>query len=103
MSLDDRIQAYLRSALPGDRELVELEGLTASFHPRDPLRYRNWALPGPPPWDVGGLVEAARGRDRIPRLEFVASCAPGLPEALERAGFALEARLDLMTCIPQSV
>ena len=100
MSLDDRIQAYLGATLPADRELVELDGLTASFHPRDPLRYRNWALPGPPPWDLDGLVDAARARQRVPRLEFVESCAPGLPEALEQAGFTREARLDLMTCTP---
>src|SRR4051794_21879552 len=98
MSLDDRIQAYLRATAPEGREIVELRGLTATFNREDPLRYRNYAIPGEPPWDIGALVDAARARSRLPRLEFVASCFPGLPEELEAAGFACEARLDLMTC-----
>jgi GNAT superfamily N-acetyltransferase len=98
MSLDDRIQAYLRATAPDGREVVELGGLTATFNREDPLRYRNYAIPGPPPWDLGALVEASRARDRLPRLEFVESCAPGLAAELEAAGFAREARLDLMTC-----
>jgi GNAT superfamily N-acetyltransferase len=98
MSLDDRIQAYLRATAPEGRETVELGGLTATFNREDPLRYRNYAIPGDPPWDIGALVEAARARGRLPRLEFVASCFPGLPEQLEAAGFARESRMDLMTC-----
>src|SRR3954447_11656588 len=102
MSLDDRIQAYLLATAPEGREVVELGGLTATFNREDPLRYRNYAIPGEPPWDITALVAAARERDRLPRLEFVESCAPGLPEDLERAGFAREATLDLMTCTPET-
>src|SRR3954453_4807087 len=97
VSLDRRIQAYVRATAPAGREVVELAGLTATFHPEDPLRYRNYAIPGPPPWDLQALVAESGTRSRLPRLEFVASCFPGLPEELERAGFACEARLDLMT------
>ena len=98
MSLDRRIQEYTRTTAREGREVVELAGLTATFNREDPLRYRNYAIPGEPPWDIGGLIAASRERERLPRLEFVASCSPGLPEELERAGFTREARLDLMTC-----
>src|SRR3954451_5686744 len=103
VSLDRRIQAYIRATAPAGREVVELAGLTATFNREDPLRYRNYAIPGPPPWDLDGLVAASRSRERLPRLEFVESCFPGLPEQLERAGFTREARLDLMTCTPQTL
>src|SRR3954452_1129563 len=95
MSLDDRIQAYLRATAPEGREIVELRGLTATFNREDPLRYRNYAIPGPPPWDLAALVTESAARDRLPRLEFVESCVPGLAEELARAGFEREARLDL--------
>ena len=103
MTLDHRIQAYIRATAVDGREVVELPGLTATFNREDPLRFRNYAIPGEPPWDLEGLVSAATARDRLPRVEFVASCAPGLPAELERAGFACEARLDLMTCTPATL
>src|SRR4051812_15876930 len=102
VTLDDRIQAYIRAVAPRGREVVELGGLTATFNRTDPLRYRSYAIPGPPPWDIDALVAAARARERLPRLEFVESCFPALPQELARAGFGREARLDLMTCTPAS-
>ena len=82
MSLDGRIQAYLRAVAPEGREVVELGGLTATFNREDPMRYRNYAIPGEAPWDIAGLVEASRERDRL--------LTPGDDDTrrvYERAGF----------------
>lgn len=103
MSLDDRIQAYIRATATAGREVVSLDGLVATFHPRDPLRFLNYAIPGAGPWDLAGLLAASRARDRLPRLEFVESCAPGLVAEVEAFGFTREARLDLMTCTPETL
>jgi ribosomal protein S18 acetylase RimI-like enzyme len=99
----DRIQAYLRTTAIGFYEAVRVPPFTAVFHPRDALRYLNYALPDEP---VGGdlrrpldrLRDAFRERGRLPRLEYVEGFAPGLASALEAAGFELELCAPLMTC-----
>jgi predicted GNAT family acetyltransferase len=53
--------------------------------------------------DIEALSAAYSERGRVPRLEWVESRAPGLATALEAAGFACEARLDLMTCTPETL
>ena len=101
--LDARIQSYVREVAARGRDVVPAgDGWTALLHPRDPLRYLNYAVPaagadGPP----NTAVFAARGR--LPRVEYVESQAPALAAALEAAGWSLEARLDLMTCTPQTL
>lgn len=84
-------------------EAVPSPPFTCFFHPRDPLRYHNYAIPDEP---VGGDLDDAlerlraefRSRDRLPRFEYVEGFAPSLAAALERAGFELELRAPLMTC-----
>lgn len=98
----ERIQAYLRATADGFYEATPVPPFTCFFHPRDPLRYLNYAIPDEP---AGGdlreslerLRATFRARDRLPRFEYVEGFAPELAGALERAGFELELRAPLMT------
>jgi GNAT superfamily N-acetyltransferase len=99
----ERIQAYLRETARGFYAGVAVPPFTCFFHPRDPLRYFNYAIPDEPV--AGDLAEPLerlrtefRKRDRLPRFEYVEGFAPGLAAELERAGFELELRAPLMTC-----
>lgn len=98
-----RIQAYLRATALGFYDAVPVPPFTAFFHPRDPLRYLNYAIPDEPArGDLGEplarLRETFRERDRLPRFEYVEGFAPELAASLEQAGFELELRAPLMTC-----
>jgi ribosomal protein S18 acetylase RimI-like enzyme len=107
MGFDRRLQRYLRRSAARGREVVPCGPFEAFFHPRDGLKFLNYAVP------VEGqavgieeareLVSVFAARRRVPRLEFVESEAPGLAAVLEAAGYELEARLDLMTCVPSSL
>lgn len=102
MGLDERIQAYLRGTAARGRESVRAGDFVAHFHPHDDLRYLNYAIPEPGAATADGLAEPFAARGRLPRVEYVESCAPSLAAALEAAGYALEARLVLMTCTPET-
>jgi ribosomal protein S18 acetylase RimI-like enzyme len=99
--IDGRIQAYLRATAARGREVVRVADFTALFHPDDSLKYLNYAIPEPGAASVEGLAEPFVTRGRLPRVEYVESCAPALGSTLEEAGFSLEARLVLMTCTPE--
>jgi ribosomal protein S18 acetylase RimI-like enzyme len=96
------IQRYIRSSASEGRETERVGPFLATFHPRDPLRYRNYAIPDdgaePTAADVAALVAAYERRDRMPRVELVPACAPRVEAALLAGGFAVEARIALMTC-----
>ena len=99
----ERIQAYLRETASGFYESVPLPPFTCFFHPRDPLRFLNYAIPDEPAGgDLRGPLErlraAFRERERLPRFEYVEGFAPALAASLEQAGFELELRAPLMTC-----
>ena len=99
----ERIQAYLRETARGFYDAVPVSPFTCFFHPRDPLRFLNYAIPDVP---AGGdlrepldrLRAEFRERERLPRFEYVEGFAPDLGAALEQAGFELELRAPLMTC-----
>ena len=97
-----RIQAYLRETARGFYDAVSLPPFTAFFHPRDRLRFFNYAVPDEPAEgdlsaELAALREAFRERARLPRFEYVEGFAPGLAASLETAGFELELRAPLMT------
>ena len=102
VELDERIQAYLRAGAGRGREGVRAADFIAWFHPHDELRYLNYAIPEPGAASADGLAEPFTARGRLPRVEYVESCSPGLAPVLEGAGFTLEARLVLMTCTPDT-
>jgi len=92
----------MRETARGFYEAVPLPPFTCFFHPRDPLRYFNYAIPDEPTGgDLRGPVEALRAafreRDRLLRFEYVEGFAPDLARALEDAGLELELRAPLMT------
>ncbi|WP_460527395.1 GNAT family N-acetyltransferase [Flindersiella endophytica] len=55
------------------------------------------------PGDVTALVAAFRDIGRVPRLEYVTSCAPALEQLLLEAGFTVEARHDYLICSPSTL
>jgi len=99
----ERIQAYLRVTALGFYDAIPAPPFTAFFHPRDRLRYLNYAIPDEP---AGGDLRESLARlrdtfhegDRLPRFEYVEGFAPALAASLEQAGFELELRAPLMAC-----
>lgn len=92
----------MRETARGFYEAVPVPPFTCFFHPSDPLRYFNYAIPDEPA--AGDLREplerlrvAFRERERLPRFEYVEGFAPGLADVLENTGFELELRAPLMT------
>lgn len=86
-------------------EAVFVPPFTLFFHATDPLPFFNYAIPdasAEPPGDLAAPLARLRAefetRRRVPRFEFVESCAPALSAALEAHGFILENRAQLMVC-----
>ncbi len=95
----------MRAVAHRQYEAVRVPPFTLFFHDTDPLPYFNYAIPDGPDAASGDLtapldrLEAEfRARRRVPRFEFVETCAPRLAEALEAHGYALENRAQLMVC-----
>jgi ribosomal protein S18 acetylase RimI-like enzyme len=99
-----RLQAFLRAVAAPNREIVGSPPFTAYFHPSDSLKYLNYAIPedGAEPDEaaIGRLREVFRERDALARLEWIDEAAPGVADALERAGMREELRTPLMTLSP---
>ncbi len=97
-----RLHAYLR-ALAGPRA-HRAGPFLASFDDGDNGLFRNYAIPDdradPTPAQVTELIEAFLGRSRIPRLEYLPGLCPAVEPALLAAGFVLERRLPVMSCLP---
>jgi ribosomal protein S18 acetylase RimI-like enzyme len=102
--MDSRIQSYLRFAASQQRDLEKIGPFLATFNRHSANPYLNYAIPDddatPSPSDVKALIAAYSKRDRKPRLEYVATLAPAVEEALISAGFSVEGRLPLLTCTP---
>jgi hypothetical protein len=84
-----RLQAFLRATAAPGRDLLQLGSFTAYFHPTDPLKYLNYAIPAdaaePDGDEVERLREAFRERERLPRLEWIEEAAPGVAHSNECA------------------
>jgi len=105
LSLLERIQAQMRAVARRQYEAVAVPPFTLFFHNTDPLPYYNYAIPdGPaaPSLDLTAPLVRLEAefhiRRRVPRFEFVETCAPTLGEALEAHGFTRENRAQLMVC-----
>jgi ribosomal protein S18 acetylase RimI-like enzyme len=102
--MDSRIQSYLRFAASQHRDTEQIGPFLATFNPHSPNPYLNYAIPDddatPSPSEVKALIAAYEKRDRKPRLEYIATLAPAVEEALISAGFTVEGRLPLLTCLP---
>lgn len=101
--LQDALRAMVAAA---GREVVPAAPFTAYLDRDDALRFLNYAIPdagAAPPWSpdaIEALAAACLDRGRLPRLELVEACWPGLVDALTDAGFAIEGRFAGMTCEP---
>jgi ribosomal protein S18 acetylase RimI-like enzyme len=106
VNVAERVQASIRAVNAAERESIVVGPFTlyrsrASDHP-----YLNYAVPAEGTSDWGGideLREAFAVRGLQPRFEFVGERAPGLEESLAAAGFALQARVPVMTCPAQDL
>lgn len=100
--LDQQLQQYVRTVATRDRDVERVGPFTATFDPHSTNPYLSYAFPDddarPTAQDVAALVAAYVRRDRVPRLEFLPAVAPAVAAALAAGGFAVEARLDVMTC-----
>jgi ribosomal protein S18 acetylase RimI-like enzyme len=104
--MDSRIQSYLRFAASQQRDTEQIGPFLATFNPHSANPFLNYAIPDdaatPSLSDVKALITAYESRGRKPRLEYVATLAPAVEEALVAGGFSVEGRLPLMTCTPGS-
>ncbi len=102
--MESRIQSYLRTVACHERETARVGPFFATFTPKNPNRFLNYALPDdgatPSPSDVAALIAAYEQRGRMARLEYIARLAPAVEPALLAAGFVVEYRLPLMICYP---
>jgi GNAT superfamily N-acetyltransferase len=96
--MHQRIQRYLRAVIEATREPVPAGAFTLYLHKVErehPLL--NYAIPneGTEPDDGTALVEAARSRGLVPRIEAIEPCAPWVRDL---PGFEVELEPPLMTC-----
>jgi GNAT superfamily N-acetyltransferase len=103
--VDSAIQAHLRAAAAGGgRDVERLGPFLATFDRTSDYPYLSYAIPDdgaePAAADVAALRPAFEARGRVPRLEYLPAVAPAAEAALLAGGFAVEARLPLMTLGP---
>lgn len=105
--MDNIVQNSVVSNLSRRPETVEVGPFVIGWDPSTDSRFINYATPRIDAVitasDVVALVTAFRAIDRVPRLEYVTSCAPTLEKQLLQAGFAVEARHEYLTCTPGSL
>jgi predicted GNAT family acetyltransferase len=101
------LQASLRAALRGRRDVQSIGPFLVAFDADDDRPFYNYAVPdddaNPTPAQVEDLRRAFLRRGRLPRLEFLPAAAPAVEAALLAAGFATEARLPIMTCTAEDL
>jgi ribosomal protein S18 acetylase RimI-like enzyme len=70
--------------------------------PNWPSPFANYAIPddgsAPTASEVSDLIDTFRTLDRMPRLEYLPSCAPQVEPVLLAAGFTAENSAAVMTC-----
>jgi ribosomal protein S18 acetylase RimI-like enzyme len=105
--MDINVQRSVIALLSLRPKVVETGPFVIGWDPTTDSRFINYASPRPgadiTAADVTALVEAFREIERVPRLEYVVSCAPDLEAALLAAGFTVEARHDYLVCSPESL
>ncbi len=103
MSEADRIQDALRAMAARGRDLVHVDPFVLTIDPSTTLEFLNYAVPrkGARIWPgeaIDALCSAFEQRGRMPRLEFVEDCWPGLRPALEPHGFSVDLQPLGMVC-----
>ncbi|TDC34944.1 GNAT family N-acetyltransferase [Micromonospora sp. 15K316] len=102
--MDSIVQRSVVAQLTRRPQVVEIGPFVLGWDPTTESPHINYATPQPDAAitgaDVEALVAAFRDIRRIPRLEYVTACAPGLEAQLRAAGFTVEARHDYLVCSP---
>ena len=94
------IQAAIRADAVQSRDVAMVGPFVATFDesPRNP--FLNYAIPEagaePTRADVDALMATYRGRERLPRLEYLTALAPAVEPVLLEAGFEVEMRTPLL-------
>jgi ribosomal protein S18 acetylase RimI-like enzyme len=105
--VDVDVQNHVRALARRSPGHVRVGPFTVRYDADWPIPPVNYAVPdhgaNPTPGDIEALVEVFRERDRLPRLEFLPSCAPALEPALLAAGFTVERRAPLLACSPEAL
>ncbi|WP_245602098.1 GNAT family N-acetyltransferase [Hamadaea tsunoensis] len=105
-SLDGFVQNSVIAQLRQRPRVVETGSFVLGWDPSSDSRFISYATPtsaAATAADVAALVAEFRAVDRVPRLEYVVSAAPGLEGQLLAAGFTVEARHDYLVCTPDSL
>ncbi|MGX9890451.1 GNAT family N-acetyltransferase [Streptomyces sp. NPDC002276] len=72
-----------------------------------PSPFANYAIPddgaAPTASEISALVSTFRALDRVPRLEYLPTCAPQVEAALLAAGFTAENRAAVMACAAETL
>ncbi|MEV0002878.1 GNAT family N-acetyltransferase [Micromonospora sp. NPDC050980] len=105
--MDARVQQCVVATLSARPAPVEVGPFVVGVDPTTTSPHINYATPRPgsavTAADVTALVAAFRAAGRQPRLEYVASSAPGLEALLTAAGFVVEARHTYLVCRPDTL
>lgn len=105
--MDNIVQRSVVANLSRRPNPVEVGPFVIGVDPSTDSRHVNYATPQPDAVitaaDVTALVAAFRQLDRVPRLEYVTSCAPDLEAHLLAAGFTVEGRYEYLACSPTSL
>lgn len=105
--VDLDVQNHVRTLALRSPGHVRVGPFTVRYNADWPIPPVNYAVPdhgaSPTADDIKALIEVFRERDRLPRLEFLPSCAPDLEPALLAAGFTVERRAPLLACTPESL
>ena len=102
-----RLQTYFRHSAQQQYEAISVPFFTLFFHHTDTNTYFNYAIPDEPCGEglevsLSLLKKAFAEHGRRPRFEFIEEFAPLLAPALRTAGFAEEARQQLMICTAET-
>ncbi|RKR90420.1 putative GNAT family acetyltransferase [Micromonospora pisi] len=105
--MDSLVQKSVVALLSNRPETVDAGPFVIGWDPTSDSRFISYATPRPDavitPDDVTALVAAFRNINRVPRLEYVTSCAPDLEKHLLDAGFTIEARHQYLVCSPDTL
>lgn len=98
----ERVQAHVRDYAAGQRDVERIGPFLATFGRHSSGPYLNYAVPDdgaePTPSQIYALIAAYESRRLVPRVELLDGLAPGVTDALFRAGFFVEGEFPLMAC-----
>ncbi|HET8845559.1 MAG TPA: GNAT family N-acetyltransferase [Ktedonobacteraceae bacterium] len=105
--MNSDLQTYLREAACRGREVERVGPFLATFTPSSNNPFLNYAIPDdgadPSAEQIEGLADLFKRRGLLPRLEFLPGAAPLVEGALQARSFTVEARMPLMTCLPEAL